>query len=320
MLVQGIAGGPFEAQPTATGSLPPAVLATGYLGDVAVALPTGDDRIALSLERFYARDLKAVASLPGATGPAADLTVTMDYRSDVLLVWAQRNAVYAQAIDNRDVPGRLQRLGPAGSGTQIAALLSDDDRGMVLWSARRDGVTSVYLDYSAQGPRFGRPRLVERFTDPPVSETQPGRVRLVRLSSEGVLAAWSTVIGGHVALHLAPIDEHGMRMVATIASPQGGVTLEALAAGPYEEAFVLFSEPLPGQRATEQAMRALIAERALDVAPGITLLSAPEVVASPTRLEAATLAVDPDSGRAVAAWWRPAGVVSYAVRAASGGG
>ena len=69
-----------------------------------------------------------------------------------------------------------QRLGPAGAGTRIAALLSDDNRAIVIWSTERRGATDVYLDQSATGPRFGPAGRIEH-------DARPDRARRLARSS-----------------------------------------------------------------------------------------------------------------------------------------
>ncbi len=311
LLIQGGAGGPFAPLAKEAPTRPPGALGTAYLGDVALAAPaTRAGGLVVAVERHYARVLGR-AILAGGAGVRA-LTVALDFRSDVLVAWAQGDSIYAREIPASGVRGPLQRLGPAGSDARIASLISDDGRGIVMWSEQRGAVTELYLDHSAAGPRFGPPTLVESAQDPAGTPRPSDPPRLVRLLSEGVVAAWTGVLAGRWVVRTAPIDQNGLRTVGTIAAPGGGeAVLRALAAGPRGEAIMLLSEePAAGAGPAGQV---LLGARGADVAPGRSVFEAPRQIAPAGPLAAATVAVDPGSDRAVAAWESPGGAIFYAV-------
>jgi hypothetical protein len=319
LLIQGQSGGPFSKLLDGAGVGIPSALTTAYLGDLAVAAPRGGPAgtgVEVRVERWFAGALEAGARPAGIpAGGVSGLAVAMDFRSDALAAWAHGGQIYARELPASGALRPLQRLGPAGSHPHIALLLSDDNRGMVMWSERHGASTDVYLDFSAAGVRFGAPRLIERVRDPagvPRPEASP---QLVRLSSESVMAAWSGVSEGRRVIRTAPIDQHGLRSVGTIATPGVDALLSALAPGPDGEAIVLFSEPQPPRAVgAGGSSQALLAARGVDAAPGRTIFDAPEPIAAPGAVAGATVGVDPADDSAVAAWQGAGGAIEYSIR------
>ncbi|HEX4436157.1 MAG TPA: hypothetical protein VH061_05110 [Solirubrobacteraceae bacterium] len=318
LIVQGRAGGAFKV--LLDGGPPPAAesFSTAYLGDVAFATPSPASGATVSIERWFATALDPIfpaTRTAVASGRPRALTVAMDFRSDALLAWAQGGSVWARDLPAKGLPRTPQRLGPAGSEPHIAALLSDDNRGMVMWSDRRGSTTETYLDYSAAGPRFGRPSLLERDADPIGIVSPPSSPLLIRLSSESVMTAWAGVEGSDWVIRTAPIDQRGLQTVSTIAAPSGDALLSALAPGPRGEAVVLFTEPVVGSDGEPSASsETLWAARGIDVAPGRTQFALPEQVAPAGPVAGATVAVEPGSDRALAAWRGEGGRIVYSLR------
>jgi hypothetical protein len=334
-LTEGSALGPFSA-PTPTSGLPaPVALATAYLGDVALASPSrarDGEGVRLRVQRHRAQVFaRSIAVSSPAGGRVTALTVALDYRSDALAVWRQGESIYA-----RDLPasGRtrapIQRLSPAvGPPSRIAALLSDDNRGIVAWSAQSGAETSVYLDRSAGGVLFGAPRLLERFADPAGLAPPDGfSPRLVRLSSESVMLAWTGSNGSNWLVRTAAIDLNGLGAVTTISPAGHDSLLAALAPGPDGEALALWTEPQrdadgapsPAPNADarpEPSRQAIFAARGIDAYPARTIFGEPEEVAAPGTNSGATVALDPDGGRAVAAWRGEGGEIDYSIRTPS---
>ncbi len=370
-LVEGSALGPFSAPAAASSesalgpfSVPaggsretaPVALTTAYLGDVALASPSyarDGEGVRLRVQRHRAQVFaRSIAVSSPDSGRVTALTVALDYRSDALAVWRQGESIYA-----RDLPasGRtrapIQRLGPAfGPPSRIAALLSDDNRGIVAWSSTQSGAeTSVYLDRSAGGVRFGAPQLLERFADPAslappdassqgatsreasspeASSPEGSSPRLVRLSSESVMLAWTGSNGSNWLVRTAAIDLNGLGAVTTISPAGHDSLLAALAPGPDGEALALWTEPqreldgalnaAPSTDARPEADRqAIFAARGIDAYPARTIFGEPEEVAAPGTNSGATVAFDPDGGRAVAAWRGEGGEIDYSIRTPS---
>lgn len=302
----------------------PRALNTAYLGDVALAYystaPGGPLR--LEIERYFARTLgQAVPVQSASTAPIGALTVAMDFRSDALLAWAQGGSIYARDLPASGAHHALQRLGPAGSHPHIATLLSDDNRAIVMWIDQDRAQTSVYIDYSMSGVLFGKPRLLERFIDPDALAPPGGSPQLIRLSSESVMTAWAGVTAGRWVLRTAPIDQHGLQTIGTIAAPGTDELLSDLAPGPDGDAILLWTEPLSTPTgAPDLARQRLFAARGIDALPARTIFDTPAEVAPAGPLSGATLALDPDTDRAIAAWQGEGDSIRYSIRSADPAG
>jgi len=319
-LVQGVAGGPFSALGTIDGAASQSALATGYLGDVAAASPTGGDSgragARIDVERYFARSLSPSRIVPAQGGAMRALTVSLDFRTDAIVAWSQNGALYAHDLPASGRAQPTQRLASVGPAAHITALISDDNRAIVAWADERAGTTSVYVDASASGVRFGPPRLLERFADPAALPYPAASPRLVRLSSESVMMAWSGAQQGHWVVRTAAIDLNGLRAVSTISDANADALLSDLAPGPDGEAIALWSQPQrTGDGRLDTGRQALLAARGIDAYPGRTIFAAPEPVAPPGANDDATLAFDPNSDRALALWRGAGDAVQYAVRA-----
>jgi hypothetical protein len=320
LLIEGAADGPFSPLATVEGSAAPIALATAYLGDVALASPAADDRggseLRVHVERFFAHGFgRGVPASAGGGGFVHALTLALDYRSDALAVWAQGGEIYAHDLPASGDVHTIERLAPVGPYPRISALLSDDNRAIVAWADERGGETSVYIDRSATGVRFGAPMLLERFRDPDGLSSPAGSPRLVRLSSESVMMAWAGSADGHWVVHTAAVDLDGVGAVSTIAAPGGDALLADLAPGPTDDALVLWTEPLQtAEGAPDLERQAIFAARGIDTYPRRTLFGKPEEVAPPAPNADATVAFDPDSDRALAVWRGEGAIVEYAIR------
>jgi hypothetical protein len=336
LLIQGAAGGPFATLAPVAGASAPIALTTAYLGDVALASlpapalaspapasspargrasgPTAT--IDVHVERFFSHEfVRNVAISAAGAGAVQALTLAMDFRSEALAVWAQDGAIYARLVPQHGAAQPLQRLAwIGGAHPQIAAVLSDDRRAIVAWAEQRGGETAVYVDRSAVGVRFGVPQLLERFHDPDGLSSPAASPSVVRLSSESVMLAWAGSAAGHWVVRTAPVDLNGVGAVGTIAAAGGDALLAGLAAGPADDALVLWTEPLPTAAGPpDMARQALFAAHGFDAYPPRTIFGEPEQVA-PAPVADATVALDPASDRAVAVWQGEAGAIEYAIR------
>jgi len=272
----------------------------------------------LRVQRHHAGRFAAPIQVTTAdTSDTVDaLTVALDFRSDRLVVFSRRGSVYARELPAKGLAHPVQRLGPAPPpGARIAAVASDDNRGIVAWSYRHAGQTSIYVARSQTGVRFTGAQLLERFPDP---SDLPGFVdspRIVRLSSESVMMAWTGVESGHWAIRTAPIDLHGVRAANTISPPGRDALLVGFAPGPANEALALWTEPLQTAGGLDLGSQAISAARGFDAYPGQTAFAAGEQIAPPGPNSEATIAIDPASDRAVVAWRTDTGQLAYAIRA-----
>jgi hypothetical protein len=329
LLVQGAAAGPFSPLGALAGAVAPSSLFTAYLGDVGLATPIAggldNDGLELRIERYYAHALSPTITVAGQGGAIESSTVSLDFRTDAILVWRQAGALWARDLPASGHAQPTQRLAAAARAPRVSALISDNNRAMVAWADEEGGQTSIYFDYSASGVRFGRPQLLERFSNPsgvPYPQTSP---RLVRLSSESVMLAWTGAQDGRWVVRTAAVDLHGLRKASTISDPAANALLSDLQPGPDGEAIALWGEPqIGGGGKLDFGTQALVAARGIDARPGVTIFGGPEQVAPPgptgvPTLEAeqksdATLAFDPSSDRALALWRGTGERIYYSIR------
>jgi hypothetical protein len=326
LLIQGTAGGPFSTLALPGGSAAPRAIATGYLGDLALLSPSAFapgaplatvaegnqvDTLGLHVERFFAHRFdRNLATETAGEEPVRTLALAMDYRSEALAVWVQAGALYARLLPGTGAAGAIQRLAPIGSRPALAALLSDDRRAIVAWSEQKGSETSIYIDRSAVGVRFGKPQLLERFRDPDGLPPPAASPTLVRLSSEGVMLAWAGSADGHWVVRTAPVTLAGVGAVSTIAAPGADALLADLAAGPDSDVQLLWTEPQPGATGQpDMARQAILAARGHDGVFGEAQQLAP-----PAPVSHATVALDPDSDRALAVWQTQDGSIDYSIR------
>jgi hypothetical protein len=320
VFTEGAAGGPFAPAQGTGGPASPVGLASAYLGDVAIVSSSNDPahrrnvrlRVERHMARAFGRPLRV--SRPGP-GPVQAERVALDYRSDALVVWWQRGAIYAREEPASGRHHASERLAAAAPHPRIAALISDDNRAIVAWADQGARETSVYLDLSAAGVRFHRPMLLERFANPAGLPSPTDSPSLIRLSSESVMIAWNGSQVGHWVIRTAPIDLNGLRTVSTIPTPNLDALLGALAPGPAGEALVLWTEPQrTAQGIDNPASQAIFAARGIDASAGLSIFGAPEQVAPPGPNSAPTVAIDPGSDRALAAWRGAGGQIDYSIR------
>jgi hypothetical protein len=328
LLIQGRAGGAFSSLSSFEGPPAPLALTTAYLGDVGVAFTPATGRgvdiggPSVGVERYYSNTLSSrlsagAGAVHATTRLALALALALDYRTDAMTVWAQRGVLYAHDLPASGASSPTQRLAHAGASVRISALLSDDNRGTVAWAEDNAGETSVYLDRSAAGVRFGAPRLLERFRDPDGLSSPPGSPTLVRLSTESVMLAWAGAAHGRWVVRTAAIDATEVGNANTIPTPGADALLAAFAPGPDGEALALWTEPQQtGGGAPDLSRQAIFSSRGIDVSAGRTRFGAPEQVAPPGPNNDATVALDPATDAAVAAWRGEGGRVRYAIRSA----
>jgi len=327
LLIQGAAGGPFTPLASVAGADDPIALTSAYLGDTAfVSSPTlgsNAGAVRVRLERHFSRVFGPglVASTDERRPRPVALALALDYRCDALAVWAQDGSLYARDMPTSGVTHQIQRLAPVGSNLKIAALLSDDNRAIVAWSDQHGTQTSVYLDQSATGVRFGAPTLLERFTDPDGLSAPAGSPSLIRLSSESVMMAWAGSAEGRWVVRTAAIDGHGPGPVATIATPGVDALLEGLTPGPDGDALIVWTEPQQAEGSPPDLERqAIFAARGISAYPGRTIFGQPEEVAPPGFNSDVSAALDPDSDRALAVWRGADTGIEYSIGAGAPGG
>jgi hypothetical protein len=329
---QAAATAPFPSPSPLGGPAAPVAIGRAYLGDLAIASlgrtdVTGARPILLRMQRHYQTSFGAPTTVAAPRGPVEALTVVLDYRGDALVLWEQRSAggqrgaIYASRVSSSGHQGPTQRLGPSASQPLLQATISDNGRAIVVWSEtstprRGPSVTRIYVDVSGPGVHFGRPHLLERLADIAGFRPSAGSVRLVRLSSETVVMAWTGMTAGRYVVRFAPVGVKGVRPPRTLSRGPEDARLADLATGPHAEALAVWtSAPRRGSGFDERHSQILAARG--HVAPGFSALAAPpERVAPPGPNAAPNAAYDPLTGRAIAVWQSDTGqpVVDYAVR------
>jgi hypothetical protein len=302
-------------------------LARAYLGDVAIAAVVPGPAIAVRVQRFFQHGFGSVRSIPIHAGRVTALTAAMDYRAEVLVAWQQNGAIYAHLLRRSGRAEPTQRIGASDPHPQLQALLSDDDRGMIAWSStdvrtRSTARTRVYLDRSAPGVRFvAPPALLASFPDPQRAGERPGSVALVRLASENVVLAWTAAEHSHYVVRAVPAAYGATRPSVRVSEPDAQAELGALAAGPAGEAVALWTSAPRVDGVVDSERTELWAARMFVGADDRLGLLAPETIAAAGANVAPSVAVDPATDRAVAAW-RTLGAhpsVEYAVSVGAAG-
>ena len=311
LLIQGVATGPFVIQPEVAAASAPASMTRAYLGDAAIEStpPAGAGGLNVQIERFFTQSFSApIPASPGGTPSTA--TVALDFRTDALAVWIQGSSLYARYLPTRGYPRAIQRLAVVAPGTQVSALLSDDGRGIVAWSETRGTRISVHLDVSGPGVGFGAERVLESFTAPDARRPSTPPL-LLRLRSESVMIAWTGASAGHWVLRSAPVELGGLGQGDTFAPAGQDAMLQALAAGPDDEALMLWD-----QSEGPAAASAIYAARGFQARPKRVAFGIPELVEGPATNSQAAVAIDPTGDDALAVWRGAHGSIEYSIRTA----
>jgi hypothetical protein len=295
--------------PSATiGSGARPALTRAYLGDAAIAAIAAGPAIAVRVQRSSEPDFGQPRLVPTGPGRVTALTATMDYRADVLLAWQQNGGIYVRMLRSSGQDDPTQRIGPSGPDPQIQAVVSDNDHGMIAWSStevpkRGTARTRIYLDLSAVGVRFGQPLQLASFADPQRVGRSPGSLALERLSTENVMLAWTVAERGHYVVRAAPAVFAASRPTTRLSDPRSQAILADLAPGPAGEAIALWSTAPRFVGGTLDMGRAELWAARTSIRPHAhVVLRAPEKIAAAGPSVAATVAVDPATDRAVAAW------------------
>jgi hypothetical protein len=339
--VEGKAAGAFPAAQPLGGPAAPIAAFSGYLGDAVIATTVharhGWELVVRS-QRHYSGSFAAPRLVPvGSLRPSA-LAVTMDYRSEVLAVWASGDELYARELPDGRAAGPVQKLGEGGAQPELQALLSDDGRAIVAWrdqlpSARRArgtapkraapgtaAATSIYVDISSATLHFGAPVVVERFRDLRGLAPASGSLHLARMSSEAVMMAWTGVRAGRYAVRASPVSlRRGVWAPVTVSGPSAAAAgapsdtarhapaadamLADLVPGPRAEVLALWTTaPRLPSGASNPARRAIEAAWGHYGGHGEALFAPPEAVAVAGPNGTPAAAFDPHSDTALAAW------------------
>ncbi len=411
-LAEGRTAGTFGAARPLGGPVAPVApvaASSAFLGDVAIAFPVRTRTgwaIAVRVQRHYSESLGHERLVPVGAKPVDAVAATMDYRAEVLLVWASGGAVNARELSPAGALGPVHLLGSLAAGSsdpELQALVSDDGHAIVAWrsqSVAPGGApsTTIELNISGGDLAFGTPRVLESFRDLGGFVPPAGSLRLLRLSSEAVMLAWTGVDAGRYVVRASPVSLRRGAWAPVIISGRGSASgwagtngapasgrqpdaghappserqsdaghapaserqpdaghappserqldaghapaserqpdtgrapstdavLADIAAGPDAEAFALWRtapSSAGGAPRAGSASWAIRASRGHYAGQGEVSFAASELVAAPGPNGPPAVAVDPASGRALAAWVTFAGGsgvghIEYALRAA----
>ncbi|MGH2852992.1 MAG: hypothetical protein ACRDLF_02210 [Solirubrobacteraceae bacterium] len=223
-LAEGWTVGAFAPARPLGGPAAPVAVSSAYLGDAVLASPVrtrrGGWEIAVRVQRHYSSELGPPRLVPVGPGPPTAVAAAMDYRADILLVWAGGGVVYARVIAQSGAIEPVRRLGRIGTrppAPEIRALLSDDGHAIVAWRSQTvvpggGARTTIELSFFETGlgaASSARASLrVERFRDPHGWVPPPGSLRLIRLSSEAVMMAWTGIDAGRYVVRASPVSLH----------------------------------------------------------------------------------------------------------------
>jgi hypothetical protein len=327
LLAEGPAGGVLHRLSQLGGPNAPLATADGYIGDADVVSTEtalgGPQLIVLREQRHFAHSFTRLVTLEEGFAPITALAVGMDFRADSVVLWAQGGEVHAQWVTNYGRAYPPQVLGPAGYAPQLAAVLSDNDHAFAMWTEEPPpgaaGEATIYLEHSANNVTFpAQPRILAQFNEPAEQRLTPGAIALVRQTpSEGVLAAWTLIAGANFVVEAAGLTATTVLPATTIAAPGSDLRLAALATGPKND-FVAVLESAPRSAdGFDYSQQAILATRSVPGGPGGVAFAAPTQLAPAGPNSAPSVAIDPDTDRAVVAWQTmldgvPA--VAYAVR------
>jgi len=327
LLGEGLAGGVLHILTPLGGPDAPLATADGYIGDAdIVSTATGLGGVALielREQRHYAGSFARPVILDEGFAPITALAVGMDFRGDSLILWAQSGEVHAQRVTNLRRVYPAQVLGPAGYAPALAAVLSDNNHGFAMWTDEpapgAPGEARIYLEHSAANVAFPAvPRPLAAFAEPRVARLGPGSIALARVTpSEGVLAAWTLVQRGSFVVKAAGLTATTVLPPATIAQPGADLRLAALATGPLNDFVVVLESAPRGAGGFDTSQQTILAAHSVSGGPGGVSFETPTQLTQAGPNTEPSVAIDPDTDRAVVAWQTFAGSlpqIAYAVR------
>jgi hypothetical protein len=324
-LSEGAASGAATLSPSWPGAEIPVAASSAYLGDVALAAcpAAGEGGVQLRVQRHFQSALGRPVALSGrrpSPRPCGALSLALDYRTDALAVWRHGGWLYARERREDGALGPLQRFARASDKVQLSAVISDDDRAIVAWVDPGKRGASLHLDISGPGMVLGPGKVIERLRWDRGHPPAEGWVRLVRLSTEGVLMGWTGTEAGHFAVRRANVTLLGLRDVKTLSGRGEGAELEDLSTGPHGDALAVWigSKPVLGRpHASSRRARPRAGHTAL-MAYWMTARSRraagrprPQTIADTAAASGA--AIDPGTGTAFLAWRAPDGTIRYAL-------
>ena len=330
LMAEGLAGGELHMVAPLGGPDGQVATADGYIGDADIVSTAtalgGEQLIELREQRHYETAFARPVVLAEGFAAITTVAVGMDFRGDSIVLWAQSGEVHAQWVSNVGEASPPQVLGPAGYAPQLAAVLSDNNHAFVMWTDEpapgAGGQARIYLEHSANNVSFGPPPPpLATFAEPLEQRLTPGSIALTRLTpSEGVLAAWTALVDGNYVVQAAGLTSTRVLAPATIAQSGSDLRLAGLASGPDDD-YIAVLESAPRRAAGfDASQQQILAARSTPGGPGGVAFETPTVLAGPGPNSAPSVAIDPDTDRAVVVWQTVASglpAVAWAVRTGS---
>jgi hypothetical protein len=315
-LSEGLAGRPFTGALRLGGPSRPIAMTSSYRGDVGVASVDAGGRIELRLEPHGTPRFGPPVILTSGSSPVTGLAANIDYRGDAIVAWEAKGSIYVRVRAATGVLLPTRRVAASPPSGRLGVLISDDNRAIVAWESDQATTTSAYLAISLPGIHFGRPRLLERFVDPPGVRPAATGLELVRLAHEGVLVGWTGLMNGHLVIRSSPVSLAAVRPTTTVSDPDSDAMLSALATGPRDEVIALWTAAPRLAGRPDFYQQRILAARGSGQPSGMTKFDAPQVIAGPGPVATPEVAIDPVTDVAVAVWrnrGRNPGI-DYAVR------
>jgi hypothetical protein len=298
----------YAATPNRTWRLP----VGGRPSAVAVTMDYRSDVLAVwdLRGRLYAREitqggLVEPLTLLAQAGGVAELRALFSDDGRAIVAWRAQafpaNAIRARArVRAREWSAERRVAIPSARAASAAFIGGTPD----VAAAQS---TTIALDVSGPDLSFGRPTLVERFADVPGLPPPPGSLRLTRMSSEAVMAAWTgRPRGGRYVVRASPVSlRRGAWAPVTVSGASAGreALLAELVPGPRAEVLALWvAAPRLPDGALAARRRAIVAAWGHYGGRGEARFAAPETIAPPGPNGRPAAAFDPDNDGALAAW------------------
>ena len=328
LLGEGLAGGVLPVVVPLGGPDSPVATADGYIGDADVVSTAtslgGDQLIVLREQRHYARSFARAITLEEGFAPITALTVGMDFRGDSIVLWAQGGEVHAQWVTNDGDVYAAQLLGPAGYAPALAAVLSDNDHAFVMWTdepapGRPGEAQDLPRALGQQRRSAGRAaaaRDVRRAGGP------APRAGLDRAGPGHALGGGAGRLDADLGRQLRGAGRRTDELPGAAGGDDRGARRRPAPRRARRPArdndFVAVLESAPrSPSGFDASQQAILAARSVPGGPGGVAFETPTQLAAPGFNSAPSVAIDPDSDRAVVVWQTVVGgvpAVAYAVR------
>ncbi|MBA3327955.1 MAG: hypothetical protein H0T43_06605 [Solirubrobacterales bacterium] len=243
--------------------------------------------------------------------------VATNARGDALAAWEDDRVIRTRMRTAAGRAGRIERLG-RGVQSSFSVALGPTRRAVVAWGSQRVsegdalGPFEAFATYRAVGARFGSAQLVGRST-----LTGTGRYVAEAGVRAAVAARRATVTytafdGERFVVRSRDLAGRRFGAAQTLSPLDRDAILADAATGSRGEQLVTW---ITGRHGADPIVGTSHGLMAAARAPAAPRFAAGETITAGRYIDAASVAIDPISGRAVAAWRDVVEPVAYAVRA-----